>query len=736
MRRERWSACLIVAVLGLSGCARLELPSAGAPELEASVPADEVGTPSTTIEAAAATTVVSEPAQPAPELSWRPAGEPGVGGRLTSVVFDPIQPGRIHVGGDMLGLAHTDDGGTTWTRGLGAASYEIGTITIDRYRSGTIWVGSMGGPLASEDGGATWQLRREGMTQTSSSSYSTPIEVVLPDRLDLDAVWAFSGSQRRWVADHGSYGDIWWSGDAGGTWALAARVPQGGNVTAAGQLRDGRLVVAVGDGRVLLVTPGEWDWLDVAPSWLQGELTDLHVASDGAIWLTSAASDAEGWLQTGQVLRSSDVGATWDDVSDALPVDSQGELALTSGFGEIAVSETNPAVALVSDLSYATQAVYRTEDAGLSWSVVMDRSSKPPSPWGSGTGAETVAIHPADADEMLIASAEELWWSADAGTTWTALDWSPSGSAWIGRGLSGLVATDVAVADGRLVLAGFDGANPLIGGEGGYARPVLALDPWNGVSSVAVGADGAVVALRGDRDVFHGLAILTEVGGLWAVTTIAGGDLPEAGEWVRPRAVATHPMDAGVMTVVLGDRAWTSADGGSSWEMIETVGAARAVVYDPSGALFLGTEAGIEQAEGRRSALVPGTPAGVHRLRSWSSGEVWATGFEGGDQGLWRVSGGAVSRVLDLPAVADVAGSPEHPEVLVAVGDDRPFHDGLRTGSGVWLSVDGGRTWHDVSAGLPLRRVAAVAWDEARGVVIVGTTGGGFYTADLAEVLS
>ena len=89
--------------------------------------------------------------------------EPGVGGRMTSIAFDPASPDRLLVGGDMLGIAATSDFGQSWSSTTGLASWEIGDITATSAADGRIWAGTLSGPHASDDGGITWTLERTGM---------------------------------------------------------------------------------------------------------------------------------------------------------------------------------------------------------------------------------------------------------------------------------------------------------------------------------------------------------------------------------------------------------------------------------------------------------------------------------------------------------------------------------------------------------------------------------------------
>ena len=71
--------------------------------------------------------------------TFTPLGEPGVGGRITSIAFDPDNPERVFVGGDLLGIAVTDDFGQTWQSTTGLASWEIADINTAQTADGRIW---------------------------------------------------------------------------------------------------------------------------------------------------------------------------------------------------------------------------------------------------------------------------------------------------------------------------------------------------------------------------------------------------------------------------------------------------------------------------------------------------------------------------------------------------------------------------------------------------------------------
>jgi photosystem II stability/assembly factor-like uncharacterized protein len=173
------------------------------------------------------------PAEDAPPaaVSWTPLGEPGVGGWITGLAIDPFDPGHFLAAGDMLGAANSTDGGRTWGPTFGLADAEMARYTYHPTRQGEVWVGTMGGPYVSTDGGATWQERRNGMPPVVDVAYSAPVELVLVDPADPNRLLAFGGSHRQWESlGSPAWGAVWLSTDAGATWAHLSTVADGANL--------------------------------------------------------------------------------------------------------------------------------------------------------------------------------------------------------------------------------------------------------------------------------------------------------------------------------------------------------------------------------------------------------------------------------------------------------------------------------------------------------------------------
>ncbi|PIW12913.1 MAG: hypothetical protein COW34_12515, partial [Armatimonadetes bacterium CG17_big_fil_post_rev_8_21_14_2_50_66_6] len=86
-------------------------------------------------------------------LHWAPLYEPGCGGWITSVAVSPHDSKRVLVGGDVMGVGVSEDGGDSWQSTFGFRMWEINDFTFHPTDPKVIWVGTLGGPYVSTDGG-------------------------------------------------------------------------------------------------------------------------------------------------------------------------------------------------------------------------------------------------------------------------------------------------------------------------------------------------------------------------------------------------------------------------------------------------------------------------------------------------------------------------------------------------------------------------------------------------------
>jgi len=154
----------------------------------------------------------------APTLQWQALYEPGCGGWVTSVSVSPYDSSRVLVGGDMLGIGLSEDGGNTWQSTFGFKSWEIADFTWHPKDPRVVWVGTMSGPYVSSDAGRNWEPRRTGLPPVNWY-YTAPIQKVLFDPNEATHLLAFGGSHRGWASPGAPlWGAVWDSRDNGNSW--------------------------------------------------------------------------------------------------------------------------------------------------------------------------------------------------------------------------------------------------------------------------------------------------------------------------------------------------------------------------------------------------------------------------------------------------------------------------------------------------------------------------------------
>ena len=88
-------------------------------------------------------------------LTWRSLGEPGFASVVNAVSIDPRDSRHLLLGGEMNGISSSSDGGETFQPSTGLGDYEVGSFTWHPKNANEVWVGTMGGPYRSTDGGRT-----------------------------------------------------------------------------------------------------------------------------------------------------------------------------------------------------------------------------------------------------------------------------------------------------------------------------------------------------------------------------------------------------------------------------------------------------------------------------------------------------------------------------------------------------------------------------------------------------
>jgi hypothetical protein len=153
-----------------------------------------------------------------PPVRWDSLDDVGNLGRVSAIEVSPFDPRTIIAGGDVLGAGVTHDGGVTWQQTFGFANYQDNDITFHPTDPNIIWIGTLGGPYKSTDGGRNWIAKRDGMPPVSKITITAPIERVVFDPNDAATLLAVAGNHRH--MGYGKtgitrWGGVWKSTDGG-----------------------------------------------------------------------------------------------------------------------------------------------------------------------------------------------------------------------------------------------------------------------------------------------------------------------------------------------------------------------------------------------------------------------------------------------------------------------------------------------------------------------------------------
>ena len=686
--------------------------------------------------------------------------EPGVGGRITSIAFDPNDPDRLFVGGDLLGIAVTNDFGDTWQSTTGFASWEIGDITTTPSADGRIWTGSLSGPQASSDG-IIWELSRNGMPAVSESTFTLATETVLVDPTDNARLLAFNGNQRNWVAPgaigpDGTWlgdGSVWQSSNSGNDWEQLSIVAPGGNIRAAAFTSDGaQLFAAVGNRGVFTSTDGGATWTDITAGLPHANLYDVttHPTDPLTAWVSlGEGPEVDGNFIAGGIWRTSDGGSTWTDANNGLSIVSNATAGNTGSFHQIVVAPSDGDRLYTSNVAPGQAAIYRSDDGGDSWNIIADGSTARPNAYESALRAFDIGVHPADADRIAIGSDDTLLGSTDGGARWTDLTTIENTEGFFsGHGYSGLVSTDIVfnpTDPDDAILLGFDGGNFIQTIDGGttWRRTVQDVSAWGGGVEAAYSPteEDTIYVLLGQFQNFRGIGVSDNGGASFRLAVGATSGLPEVGnvDGGATGLAVTEVNGTDVVLATVGGVLYRSDDGANSFVSIDGLGTARDVTVTPDGTVYVSTDNGLFSStdSGLGFNGVDATPPGLSTLYTSASepGTVYAIAFREGDGGLYSFDGSTWTRLFEDFFSHGVAVDPENPNNLAVVTTEPQFND-ISSATGVHLSNDGGATWTVATEGLPLNRLRTAEFDPANpDRLVVGTTGRGFYEISFEQAL-
>ncbi|MEO8017757.1 MAG: hypothetical protein ABI769_08085, partial [Pseudomonadota bacterium] len=286
-------------------------------------------------------------------------------------------------------FSSTDDGATWTDRGRLPNGYGV-NIAVDPANPQRILAATTAGVIGSDDGGATWSERNTGLLDAAA----------------WDIVTASNGGTSVYVAT-GDLGSIYQRNPATGGFSAIGRstvpllgYPGMSNSRIAMSPQQPDTLFLLREGRLGRSTNGGSSWGSVAMLPLSNELT-------------IDPQNAQVMYVTGQDLRrkSVDGGLTWAPFGTGLPT------LVSNGLGRIYVDPSNSAnvYALVIGYSDATSPVYRSTDAGATWTATNWPGTREFTP-------HALAFEPGRPSTIYLAEEFGPWKSVDSGLHWTPLN--------------------------------------------------------------------------------------------------------------------------------------------------------------------------------------------------------------------------------------------------------------------------------------------------------------------------
>lgn len=703
-------------------------------------------------------------APPVTPILWKPLGEPGCGGAMTDLAFHPKDSKRVLVCGDMLGIGLSTDGGESWGPTFGLGSNEVGSASWSPTEAKTVWVGTMGGPYVSTDGGLNWKLKRRGFPPISGGSYSAPVERVLYDPSDPKRLIALGGSSRRWEANSGdpAWGAVWESKDAGESWAKVGQIGDpkaktngngSGRNIVDGAFVGKALVVSVDSNGLFRSDDGGRTFVKVGAGLPHEDVRRLvQDPRNPRILYTSMGSfNGAKPRKPGGIYKSTDGGLNFVPMNSGLPQSATDDPNQSSNYQALAISPKNPDVLFTGDAAWNTGVIYRSKDGGRSWTPLATKGNigkndgvgslpKVETATFAGLAPGNLDVAP-DGTTVLASNSEWIVKSSDGGDTWRDVSSrkNPDGS-WTGTGYTGWCSRGVyfdPYQKGRTVVQAMDAARAWVSDDGLKSwRYGEGFDqPWNCGAAFVWAKDGRAWAGFGQFNNFGGIGVSKDGGRTWALQSGEAHGLPKMGQGDHdPNALVCDPENPSRAWAALNGKLYATTDG-SKWSRDAGMTAyVSSLARDRQGRLVAGTDQGLMRFEGGWKPL--GGPQPVTQMTIAGDGTVLCTSKESVRSGVYRYKGGAWTRLLDETYAAGIAVDPtDANRILVTTGED-PYMD-LDPTPGTLASSDGGATWQVIQDGLPMRRAGVVAFDPFDPkTIVVGTYGRGFWRASWPKTAS
>jgi photosystem II stability/assembly factor-like uncharacterized protein len=655
--------------------------------------------------------------------TWKPAAslsKDGTRSRCRDVAVDPTNPDIVYAAAD--DLYKSTDGGTSWVLltpdgGRSGAAYDV---EIDPKNPDTIYVCDINlGVLKSTDGGGTWQLKSTGLINPRFSMF------------EMDPHFPHTLYGRTWRRKA-----IYVSSDGGATWRKSAGTIEGvtlkdlkkdpnnprkltivlvhadGEVTfeghnngsfwhspGAGVLRPEGLIVDKEHPQSLQLSVLKYDEQDVyittdgAETWRAIELPFRHDELKGIRASTTTSDILYAGTMSDVYYYSDDGGESWEffysaaSDPDAEQTATIAELRTCFLYGLGRVDEqsrwtgwkmiphpSKPNV--VYRAEYSSEGVLKTRDFGKNWLAANEGLN--------AFSVINIACDPKAPGLVYALTAHTIHKSTDGAKTWKRLD--PGALAY-----NRLLAVHPLDPQIVLVARDYDQAAVVISTDRG--------ETWRTISEIPRTRTEAFVFDSKNADTFYaltndGVYETTDRGGKWHAT---GESFKVSYHGLDGASPGTFQTSADVIYRTEDQRRlYRSTDVGKTWEQIKSLPADSMIQFihvDPKTAIVVDWQDRL--------------------LVTNDAGDTWRTIKLPGRKLRW---------------IRSIGMHPTDRDVLYLCS--------LRGGPGVLRTRDGGKTFEQLSNGLPGLGVVQIVVSPADGAVYAATDGAGVYRLETRERVS
>ena len=666
-------------------------------------------------------------------LNWQLAGPTNIGGRCTALVCDPANADRLWIGAAGGGVWASSDAGRSWAlKWRAKGPLQIGALAIDPSHPATLYCGTGeanlsadsypgNGVYRSTNGGASWRA----WALSAKTGVPTRIGSIAVDPFDPKHLLVAGVGFGRVSADN-DFGGLHVTRDGGATWLRETFVSTG-NYRCHKVLFDpvtpGRILVTVtGPGMasgIYRSTDGGLGWMQLSAGLPRGDRvgrTALAIAPSNPRVVYAICADAAG--QDDGVLgvfRSANGGDSWVNVAGSHFAD-EGQMSYGSA---IVVHPTDPDQVICGGVD-----LHRTTNGGQTWFVA--------SHWDAERGAADYAHADHHMLVMPVAQPGRLYSANDGG-----LDASDdAGQHWSNRS-AGLAVTmyydiDIAQTDARVFGGGAqdngtlvtqtgaaDDVFELLGGDGGW----MVIDPREAGHIYASFQFGGMYRFRnGSARKVSPPFNAADNGGIWMVY------------------ITIDPNDSN--TVFTGNqRVYRTRNDGLSWDAltpvldgspisaieVATADSRNVFVGTENGSFFRSRDGGTTWSANLANGTLPGVMITRIETHPGNASEVLITTANFGNRHVFRSTDAGTSWV-------DIDGGrlPDVPHHALLVRPDKPSELWVCNDAGVYVTSDGGASWHNGTGKLPPAMVVDMVYHAASKTLLAATYGRSIWRAQLS----